>query len=166
MSARGCGHYASHAHGYQVHLRHKAAPGKLLARPCVLCLHLVLELCTDALGNRIELLWGEFEMRICEPHVCLALHGYKMYVCMGNFQAENALAYLYARDSLADGYSHFLGEYLQTGNLLVAQVKDIVHLVFGDDQRVALLQRVDIQESEVVLVFGNLIAGYLSCYYA
>ena len=44
-------------------------------------------------------------MRVGKPHVCLALHGNKVYVRMGDFQPQYALAHLHAGDGLADGHA-------------------------------------------------------------
>ena len=126
----------------------------------------VLQLCAYAFGNLIEFLGGEGEVRICKAHVCLALHGYEVNVCMGNFKSQCALAHLDARNCLADGDGHLFGKDLQTGYLLVAEVEDVVNLVLWNYQCVAFLQWVDIKEGEVVLVLGNLVARYLACNYA
>lgn len=124
------------------------------------------ELCADAFGNLVELLWTEFKVRVCKPHVCFALHGYKMDVCMGNLQSQYALAHLDAGDGLADGYCHFLGKDLQSGNLFVVQIENVVHLVFGNDKSVSFLEGADVKEGEVFFVLGNLVAWYFACYYA
>ena len=126
----------------------------------------VLQLCAYACGNLIELLGGEGEMGIGKAHVCLALHGHEVNVCVGNFKTQYALAHLYARDGLADGDGHLFGEDLQTGYLLVAEVEDVVNLMLWDNQCVTFLQRVDVEEGKVVLVLGNLVARYLACNYA
>ena len=105
-------------------------------------------------------------MGIGKAHVCLALHGHEVNVCVGNFKPQYALAHLDAGDGLADGYGHLFGKDLQTCYLLVAEVEDVVNLMLGDNQCVAFLQGIDVEEGKVVLVLGNLVAGNLACNYA
>ena len=84
-----------------------------------------------------------------------------MDVCVGHLHAEDGHADALARHSGLDGHGDALGEERQRRVLLVREVEDVVDLVLGDAERVTLGQRVDVEEGEVMLVFGNLVAGDL-----
>lgn len=115
--------------------------------------------------NLLELLGGELKVGVGEAHVLFALHGYKVNVCMWDFEAQDALADLDAWDGFPDGNSDFLGKYLQSGDFLVGEVEDVVNLALGYHECVAFLQGTDVEEGVVVFVLGNLVAGNLACYY-
>ena len=105
-------------------------------------------------------------MWVGETHISLALHGHQMDVSMRNLKSQYALPHLDTRYCLADGNSHLLGKNLKSSQFVVRQIKDIIHLTLGDHQCMSLLQRTDVQESKILLVFCYLVARNLSCHYS
>ena len=86
----------------------------------------------------------------------------------GSFQAVANDLGLYTLRALPVGSYNISAEKegfkkaLQEG--VVVQVKNIVHLLFRDDQRVARHQRCDIQEGDEALILRNDLAGDFSIY--
>ena len=80
-----------------------------------------------------------------------------------HLESQYTLSHLDTRDSLLDGEGNPLGKDLHSRNLSVAEVKDIVHLSFGNHECMPLLERVDVKKSEELVIFVYLIAGNLAC---
>lgn len=112
----------------------------------------------------LKFLRSEGEGGGAEAHVFLALHGYEVDVGVGDFESEDALAYLDAGDGFLYGYGYALGKDLHGCYLVVFKVEDVVDFTLGYDEGVAFLQGVDVEEGEELVVLGYLVAGYLACY--
>ena len=85
-----------------------------------------------------------------------------MDMCVGHLQTEHCLAHLHTGEGTLDGYSHFLGKHLEGGNLIVVHIEYVVYFSTGNDQRVALHQRVDVKERIEAVVGSTLVARYLT----
>ena len=83
-------------------------------------------------------------------------------MCVGHFQSEHDLSDLLTGECLLDGHGHALGKLLITSEFGIVHIEEIVHLTTGNDQRMALHQRIDIEESIELLVLCTLIAGNLT----
>ena len=94
---------------------------------------------------------------IVKVHVCLPGDGHQMDMCVGHLEAQHCHAHLAAWYSALDGGGHALGKELQTGIFVVSEVKDIIYLALGYDERVTLSERIDVKESIIMLVFSNAI---------
>ena len=91
------------------------------------------------------------------------LNGNQMNVRVRNFQSDNSFAYLLARESLFNGAGYFLGKYMHSAQIFIAQIKNIVCFLFGHHQCMPLYQRVDIEKSKKLFVFRYLVAGDFTC---
>ena len=83
---------------------------------------------------------------------------------MRHLKAQYGLTHLDAGEGTLDACSHVLGKHLHSGQVGIAQVEEVIHLLLRDDQCMSLNQRIDIEESEELVVFGYFVAGNLACY--
>ena len=123
-----------------------------------------LQFLSDAFGYLLELFRRELQVWCIEAHVGLALHGDEVDVGMGNFEPQHALSYFDAGDGTLDGVGYLLGEHLKTGEFVVFEVEDVVHLTFGNHECVPFLQGADVEEGVVAVVLGYLVARYFAGY--
>ena len=123
-----------------------------------------LQFLSDAFGYLLELFRRELQVWCIEAHVGLALHGDEVNVGMGNFEPQHALSYFDAGDGTLDGVGYLLGEHLKSGEFVVFEVEDVVHLYFRHHQSVAFCQWIDVKKGVVVLILRHLIAWDLPCY--
>ena len=124
----------------------------------------VSEFLADAFGYLLELFRCELQVWCIETHVGFALHGDEVDVGMGHFEAQHALSYLDAGDGTLDGAGYFLGENLKSGEFVVFEVEDVVHLAFGNHECMPFLQGADVEEGVVAVVLGYLVAWYFAGY--
>lgn len=101
-----------------------------------------------------------------EAHIGFGVDGYEVYVGVRDFEADDGHAYAFAGDSFFEGFGHFLGEYVQVGEFLVAEVEDVAFFSFRHHKRVAFSDWVDVQKSIVLIVFRYFIGWDFSRYYA
>lgn len=123
-----------------------------------------LQFLSNLLCDLVKLFGSEFEVRIGEAHVGLALHGYEVDVSVRDFESQYALSNLDARDGLFDSNGHLLCKDLKSCQFVILKVEEIVYLALGDAQRVPLLERADVEECIILVVLGNLVARYFACY--
>ena len=81
---------------------------------------------------------------------------------MWHFQPQYCLSYLDAWECALDSHSHFLGENLVLGYLVVVHVEDIVYFAARNYEGMTLHQWVDVEKSIELVVLGALVAGYLA----
>ena len=124
---------------------------------------ILLECSTDGISHGLHLLSRKLELGVGEEHVFLALHGDEVDMCMRHFQTQDGFADLHAGDDLLDGTSHAGCEDMEAGNLIVLKVEDIIYFATGDDERVPLHHRIDVEESIELLIAGAAIAGDFAC---
>lgn len=113
------------------------------------------DFCSDVL----KLLRSKLQLGATEVGIALRVHGDKMDVGMGYFQAEHHLCHLLAREGFAHGQRHTLGKKLELGELVVVHVEDVVDFPAWNDQRVAFLQGVDVEKGVELVALGTLVAG-------
>ena len=82
-----------------------------------------------------------------------------MDVGVGHLKAKHGHSDLAAWDSLLHGRGHFLCKHDHVGELVVVDVKDIVHLLLGHDKRVTPVHRIYIKESVEFIILRHLIRG-------
>ena len=86
-----------------------------------------------------------------------------MNVRMRYFQTNHCFTYFLARESLLNGTSHLLGENMHCCQIFIIQIKDIIHFLLGNDQRVPFHQRIDVQKCKELIILRHLIAWYFTC---
>ena len=92
-----------------------------------------LELGEDLVRDFLHLRRLKAQLLVREIQVLFALHRNKMDMGVIDFQAQYSLTDLDAGESGLDGASHLLGENLETANLVVFHVKNVIHLTTGND---------------------------------
>ena len=87
-----------------------------------------------------------------------------MYVGVRNFKSEHCLTYLDAWEGTLDGTCNYLGEYLHSSKVLIAEVKDVINLLLRNYKGVTLYKRVDIEKCEKLIGLCYFVARYLTCH--
>ena len=82
-----------------------------------------------------------------------------MNVRMRHLKSEHSLTYLFAREDTLYCHRHLLGKHLESSNLIIFHIEDVVDLTTRNDQRVTFYQRVDVEKSIKLFVLGTLEAG-------
>lgn len=120
----------------------------------------------DGLGNAFHPLGVGIVNLVFEIHVTLLLHGHQVDMSVRHFQSQDCYSDFATRDSLFQCFGYLLGEQHHPGKLVVVNIEDIVGLMFGNDQRVSPIYRIDVEEGKVMVVLGDFITGYFSGYYS
>ena len=118
----------------------------------------------DAVGRLLHLLGCELQLGTAEVHVAFALQGYELNVSVVHFESEHGHAYLSAGESCAQRFCHLFGEDYHVGEVVVVEVEEVVHLLLGHNQRVALCQRVDVEKGVELVVLGTVVGGDFAGY--
>ena len=84
-------------------------------------------------------------------------------MCMRNFQTNNSLSYFTTRESTLNGFSHMFSKYLHRSQFFVRQIKDIIYLTFGNNQRMSFNQRVNIKKRIKTFILSHFVARNLTC---
>lgn len=87
-------------------------------------------------------------------------------MCVGHIDAYNGDANFHARHNLFQGYSYFFAEKMEFYKKFIVNVENVVDLLFRNHKHVSVGDRRNIEESETVLSFGNLVARNLTCHYS
>lgn len=111
----------------------------------------------DGGGDALHLLVGKGELLAAEIHIVPLVHGYKVDMGVRHVQADYRYTHFGAGNCLFECFCDLLGEEQQGGIFVVGQVEEIVDLLLGDYQNMARVNRVDIEESEVLVVLGHLV---------
>ena len=98
-------------------------------------------------------------MLFFEVQVALGGDGDKVDVRMRHFETNDGNADTFARKGFFDGLSHFLGEDHHLSQFLVTKLENVIHFLFRHHQGVAFGKRIDVEESEEMLVLSDFIAG-------
>ena len=101
---------------------------------------------------------------VAEIEVGLGLDGNEVDVGVRHFHAEHSLGDACAGQSGFLSQSHALGKELQRSVVFVREVKEVVDLLFGNDQRVARSHRVDVEKRKVLFIFRHFVAGDFACH--
>ena len=110
----------------------------------------------------LELLLAQLQLLTTEVSIGLTLHRDEVNMCVGHFQSQHHLSHLLTGERFLDSHGHALCKLLITSQFVVIHIEEIVHLTTGNDQCMALHQRIDIEESIELLVLCTLIAGNLT----
>ena len=115
------------------------------------------ELLTNFFCYFLKLSFGQLQFLAAEVNVLFRLHGNKMNVGVGHFEAKHHLCHFSTGESPSNGQGHTLGKELELGKLLVGEVEDVIYFPTRDDEGMALYQRVNVEKSVEVLVFCALV---------
>ena len=120
--------------------------------------------CSYAICQRLQFLGRHLDM-VSEIEVAWFVERHEMDVHMGHIDAHHSLADLDAGTDFLEPFGNALGEEVQFGKGGVVEVKDVVDLFLGDAEHMAADDGVDVEESQAVLGFKDLVAGNLTCDY-
>ena len=119
----------------------------------------MLEVACNVSGNLSHTFGAYLLLGGAEVHISLAVEGDEVDVGVRHLESEDGDADLDAAEGAAHSRGNALGKQLERQVILVAEIKEVVDLLLGDYQHVTLGNGVDVEESIVVLVFGDLVRG-------
>ena len=119
--------------------------------------------CSYAICQRLQFLGRHLDM-VSEIEVAWFVERHEMDVHMWHIDAHHSLAHLDTRADLFEALGHSFGEKMQFSEKFVIKVKDVVNLLFGDAEDMTANHRIDIEESETMFGFGDLVAGNFACH--
>ncbi len=94
-----------------------------------------------------------------QVHIFCGVDGQEVDMGVRNIQAHHREAAAVAIKSLLDGLGDGAGKKKDVAEQCLVEVPEVIHLFFGDNQRVAGHLRVDVEKSEELVVLSNLVGG-------
>ena len=82
---------------------------------------------------------------------------------MRHFQTYDGHAYFSARDGTTQSACNLFGEELQSSELVIVDVEDLVDFAFWNYQYVSRLNGVYVKESEIAVGFRHFVGGDFAC---
>ena len=102
------------------------------------------------------------ELFAAEIDVVFALNGDQMDMRMRNFEPQNHDCHPFTRYFTFDFYGYPFGEDHHLRKGAVVEVEQVVDFLFGDYQRVSFCQWIDVEKCVEIVIFGDLVRGYLA----
>ena len=105
-----------------------------------------------------ECFWSQFQLFLVKIDLVFAVYRDQMDVCVRNFEPQHYYRYPFASYFLLDSACHLFCEYHHAGERFVVEVENIIDLLFRNNQRMSLRERIDVQKCVVAFVFGDFVA--------
>lgn len=106
--------------------------------------------------------FGLESLLVAEVHILFRGYGDEVYMGMRDLESNHGHTYTLARHGLAQTFGNAFRKQFQREIFVIGKVEQIGHLVFGHNQNMAWSHRVYVEKSEVLLVFGDLVAWNLA----
>ena len=116
---------------------------------------------TDFLRERGQF-FGRGLFRPREIQIMDVLDRDEMDMNVRDFEARHHHPDLFARDGLLDHPRDFFGKDHEPAQKVIVDVKNIIDLLFRDDQRMSGIERPQVEERQIILVFKDLMTGDLA----
>ena len=83
---------------------------------------------------------------------------------MRNFKTHNSNTNTFAFYCSLHSMSYLASKLHKTAVSLIIEVKDVIYFLLGNDKCVTLGNGADVEKSEITIVLGYFVAGYLTGY--
>lgn len=94
-----------------------------------------------------------------QVHIFCGVDGQEVEVSVRNIEAHHREAAAVAIEGLLDGLGDGAGKEEDVAEQCIVEVPEVIYLFFGDYEGVAGHLRLDVEESEELLVLSNLVGG-------
>ena len=100
---------------------------------------------------------------VCEIQVTWIIQRHQMNMRMRHIDTHHSDTHFDAGTDFLQTLGHHAAESVQCDKKIIVQIEDIVYLLLGDTEHMALHHRVDIQKRQTLVGLSNFVAGDLAC---